>query len=880
MEDFFIPVHIDPSKTTTYTQYVYQWDYGLHLRITGVDIPNNTPVSFSNHDSCGDALCMVATTSDGVTTVKIPNRLLADQKSCFGDLKVYAWITLMDESGSKTIYKIIIPFYARSKPEYYTDPDNENPFEDAIEQVKQYADQASKSATNAKNSEVLAKKSADQAKESQNNADSSALRAEEAAGKAETFAGTAEEAAQSSQQNASDADAAALSAKESAVLAEKHLESVNTTKTEVEQIAKEVQSYSENASQSANGAAQSAEYAENAKTGAEKAYQDTVNLSTNVKTEIEQAGQEQVEAINQAGDSFLKKNQGTENAGKTLIVGEDGNVVPGKSGADLDALEKIAIKPTATGTDIIAEDSADWRLLDLSAQGWTEQNSTEGKNLLDYRSFETITQNGVTVKPNGDGSFTVSGTPTVTDGNVFTAYFISELVLQNGNYCTNCMASVFKKDGPNAYGNKFEFNSETDNSVSIYWQKNTSNYVDGETIFPMLNSGSDVLPWEPYTGGKPSPSPEYPQEIVNAGTYNEETQKYEVEVKFTGKNLWSRPQPEEWVASSVQGGYSDFKIYVGTNRKITFSFEKKPELGSGIYCGIVVEKNGAIKKWLIHSFSDNLNNQIATLESINDYVWIRCAKETIPIFLSSFPDFQIEYGEERTSFQEYKSQSVTITSDQPITKWDKLIKKNGVWGWEYNGICVDVLKENFVKSGNGIWGNVDDYETLGFYGYVNGSNGNVNLQLDLNNLRESACNYFVYGETYNTSNIAYRLGEYISFRVPRKLLPEWNEDSPSNQPFIDWMQSLSDSGNPLVIYCKTTNSEFVPLSESEQQLLDLLKTYYPTTVIQNDAGMEMTVKYVADPENYLRKNYQEKLEQVNALNARMTDLENLIVKEN
>ena len=33
----------------------------------------------------------------------------------------------------------------------------------------------------------------------------------------------------------------------------------------------------------------------------------------------------------------------------------------------------------------------------------------------------------------------------------------------------------------------------------------------------MLNSGSTSLPWEPYTGGAPSPSPSYPQEIESAG---------------------------------------------------------------------------------------------------------------------------------------------------------------------------------------------------------------------------------------------------------------------------------------------------------------------------------------------------------------------------
>lgn len=47
-------------------------------------------------------------------------------------------------------------------------------------------------------------------------------------------------------------------------------------------------------------------------------------------------------------------------------------------------------------------------------------------------------------------------------------------------------------------------------------------------IKAMLNTGSTALPWEPYTGGKPSPSPDYPQEIVSA----------KGEVVVHGKNIF------------------------------------------------------------------------------------------------------------------------------------------------------------------------------------------------------------------------------------------------------------------------------------------------------------------------------------------------------
>ena len=53
------------------------------------------------------------------------------------------------------------------------------------------------------------------------------------------------------------------------------------------------------------------------------------------------------------------------------------------------------------------------------------------------------------------------------------------------------------------------------------------------TLNIMLNAGSTPLPWEPYTGGQPSPSPEYPQEIESAG------QDGEIGVEVYGGNLFN-----------------------------------------------------------------------------------------------------------------------------------------------------------------------------------------------------------------------------------------------------------------------------------------------------------------------------------------------------
>ena len=35
-----------------------------------------------------------------------------------------------------------------------------------------------------------------------------------------------------------------------------------------------------------------------------------------------------------------------------------------------------------------------------------------------------------------------------------------------------------------------------------------------------------------------------------------------------------------------------------------------------------------------------------------------------------------------------KNQTVTLTADRPLTKWDRLEKRNGQWGWVYKSAEV------------------------------------------------------------------------------------------------------------------------------------------------------------------------------------------------
>lgn len=236
--------------------------------------------------------------------------------------------------------------------------------------------------------------------------------------------------------------------------------------------------------------------------------------------------------------------------------------------------------------------------------------------------------------------------------------------------------------------------------VNIYQGKTADNAI----IRCMLNAGSEALPYEPYTGGKPSPSPDYPQEIVSAGNWNEETQKWEYEIEVGGND-----------------------------------------------------------------------------ES---------------------------------------SQAVLLTSDRPLTKWDKLTKKDGQWGWVYKSNEVV-----FDGSEADTWGLYNN----GFY--ILGGLKDITLDKTLHESSLSDKFHYYKGP-----------GDYMYFRVT-------NTDNVYSPIFYyngiadveSWKKFLTENN---ISYLYPTEAEtFVPLSETEQEQMNSLHTNRPTTVLSNDAGCEMALTY-------------------------------------
>jgi hypothetical protein len=153
-------------------------------------------------------------------------------------------------------------------------------------------------------------------------------------------------------------------------------------------------------------------------------------------------------------------------------------------------------------------------LLGVSAKGWAEQEATTGKNLLPNNATSQ-TANGITLTVNADGSISISGT---TSGP-FSCTIYSGLSLDSGTYTlstgttlpTGSTLAVQTSDGNKAAVDQITFTA----SISgLCWIWINSGVTVNTTVYPMLRLASITDDtYEPYTGGAPSPSPNYAQEI-------------------------------------------------------------------------------------------------------------------------------------------------------------------------------------------------------------------------------------------------------------------------------------------------------------------------------------------------------------------------------
>lgn len=402
-------------------------------------------------------------------------------------------------------------------------------------------------------------------------------------------------------------------------------------------------------------------------------------------------------------ETKLNKQQGIENKGKALVIGEDGNVVPGEvqSGGG----DGIAIINTMSSVSpLVIPDSAERVNKGLELGGKTEQAQTSGKQLIEMKNDLSTTINGVSVKIL-NGIVYLNGRAESFGGRGIP--LSKNITLKPGTY-------IISGEIATIYANKMEDNSIVGSKGKAFTlESNTNIYISinvesgksySEELHIQLEEGSTATPYEPHTGNKPSPSPEYPQEIKNSGKWNEDARKYEIDVAVNNSGYLQKGSYADRVRALPLEKGKTYRIRVNLNQRAVNAF-------------ILNEEKIFLSSADLYSFCNS-----SGLTNVND-TGIVDGKCKIPQLLYSgytftvtvdglflyqgvnaralnTDDAYVVYDFIKTVNKNdlYTEQTLTLTSDRPITKWDRLVEQGGQIGWLYGGKIIDSYNSELIDT--------------------------------------------------------------------------------------------------------------------------------------------------------------------------------------
>lgn len=848
------------NETTKYVGDVYQYDLGQVLCIKGLNLPKFVEIDFALQETGSTTESEVGITRNGVTEVEIPNHMLINNDTN-ANYMIYAFVYLTDETSGETIRKIRISVKARSKPENFTAPEDTKLFQEAIKTVNESAERA----------ESAEKQAGEYAEQTKANAQQTTADRQEVKKLVESVSGISEqvqivkdykEQAQTAATNALLSEQKSEQAKEAALQAqagaesaadeaEQHALEVAGDKTEVERLATQVRQDKSSVEQTVQGFGNTAQQAiQSVQSAGTQAVGEVNTTKSDAVKAVQTEGTKQTEAVQVKGQEVinsipsdyttqmatkLDKQQGAENAGKALVIGDDGNVVPGPTqqikvdktltqegqAADAkstgDKILQYAIKVTASGESIVLTDSAEEKLLDFTMQGKTEQASTEGKNLFDANGIDATRHILGDLSGFSDidvGSYNLSNLIPVKEGeNIVKSGTTGSSVVGFLGEDKSFLKGVSITDGKPVAVPAGAFYFCCNIAVA-----NLKNKIQ-------IEKGNTATPYEPYTGAKPSPSPAYPQEIVSAA------ENGKIEVQVNGKNLL---EGLEFGSIDNQGNIiQSTTAYININKFI--------EVKEGKH----VINSRDEKRFLCAIFLYDKDKQFIRLDQSGDCV-VRKGEKYINItsaksLVDGVDKTQIELTDRSinpTAYEPYKGlQKVQFQLDRPLTKWDAIEKRDGVWGVAYKS--KEVV---FNGSEDEVWRNQTD------------SSGNTQFYTDLKDCPIKHVSDFVdnfYCDKFTKSSKAggdIAIGEVRYGSLGAAFAPVFKPKHEVGTLLL-WRDLLKE--NPITILYVTDSEEFVPFDEETQTALNNLRTYYPTTVMSNSEDCEMEVEYVADTKNYI-----------------------------
>lgn len=502
-------------------------------------------------------------------------------------------------------------------------------------------------------------------------------------------------------------------------------------------------------------------------------------------------------------------------------------------------------KQTASGEIVSVDDAIAYKTFEVKVDGSSEQETTTGKNLLPYPYTEgSMTINGITFTVNEDGSVIINGTASANASlKLYGQDGEQKQII--GNYLFGGSNNVWLRAvNKNDSGYTVICTSKENSSVAIDKSTYTEGYIElivpagttvnNEVIYPMMSNEQNTI-WEVYTGGQPSPSPDYPQEITTL-TFDKITR--------CGKNIFDYDKFLNDIGDSL--------TIEGTNNNFTYRSNNSIASTLGMFKFNFKEKKSYSFSGKISSSSANGAMKVIYTDGTSIYIYSKWdgtslsqeffkttdgTKTIKQIELSSYgngtvfelTDFMISEGSQATDYEPYQATEYIIDLqgnemvELPNSVKDELVVD------KYGNVSLIKNVGKYFFDGRENWVSLPDTDTYWEFSitYKTGQQANYSYSLS---------NYFS-DKDYNRL-ICTRLEVYIRF--PKNI----GIDVSDVEKFKSWLQSHNT-----IAYYELTEPQTIPLGT----LSELITTLHGTNNISINGNIPTTISttYALDIKKYI-----------------------------
>lgn len=521
------------------------------------------------------------------------------------------------------------------------------------------------------------------------------------------------------------------------------------------------------------------------------------------------------------------------------------------------------------GTELYIEDAKPCRVINTEIGGMYKQNQTKGLNFFDITGYTDRTVNGINIKVNDDGTLTLNGVCTVE--KTFVNISIPEHIIPAGTY-TRYMS--YAENIKSFLTLALSYNNTTipNTSVQPNNQYTTSTYNDDITynqiklyipntnvtfnniiVDPMLVRGeytaNNAPKYEPYTGGNPSPNPDYPQAIEQVES---------VKLNIRGKNLCDGINQNYYLTNNVDicgkvTGNSGLAIDVQDKSYVTISTKITQDRYRIACTNSLLQEEKATTVAYRGVQKDNTSATVTINTTGYKYLIINATD------LSSI---LVENGSVATEYEPYQNQAINIDL-------------------KGNKPCAisDTIKDKLLIDRNGnvaLQKNVN-YSTFSAFNSINGSFTKstqfiLNISNCVKNVGQNSFNALSNCMLKNTTDGG--MGFYgtttsgnVRITVLNSLLNVTQEDTTSTKlnAAKTFLQNLQQTPE---IYYPAEVPELIDLG----QLPELLKTFNGINNVWAETNLgntEIEIEYVQDVKKLLEKQSEQQ-------NARLDNIEALL----